>query len=207
MQVDVVDVKNSKVGDVELAPDIFEGKIRPHLLRDMVISQLANRRRGTHKVKSRSEVSGGGKKPWKQKGLGRARAGSIRSPIFRGGGIVFGPQPRDYGYTLPKKARRAALISALSLKVKENSLKVLDKLELADHKTKNAAAVLKALGATGKALVVVAEKEKNAELGFRNLPGVKLVRPETVNVYDLMNVDHVVLSQDALTKIQERLAK
>ncbi len=206
MKIKVVDIKKKKVGDMELSSKIFEGPIRANLLHDAVVNQMANHRRGTHKTKTRNEVRGGGRKPWKQKGLGRARAGSIRSPLFRGGGVIFGPRPRSYSYSIPKKARRAALASALSLKVKENAFTVIDKLEIADPKTKTAVSILDSLGLSGKALIVLDKSDKNVELSFRNIPGVKLILSGSLNVYDLLEASHVALTRDAIKSVQERLS-
>ncbi|MBI5816166.1 MAG: 50S ribosomal protein L4 [Nitrospinae bacterium] len=207
MLLDIIDAKKKKVGEVELAPSVFEVEVKAHLVHDVVVSQLASRRAGTHKVKERDEVRGGGAKPWKQKGTGRARAGSTRSPLFRGGGTVFGPRPRDYGYTMPKKAREGALRSALTARAKENVIMVVDGIALEAAKTKKAAALLGKLGLSGKTLIVVDGKDKNVELGFRNLPDVKLLQAAAINVFDLVNADHIVMTKDALGKIQERLAK
>jgi len=207
MLVEILDTKKKKVGEVELNPSVFEAEIKTHLVHDVVLSQMAKRRAGTHKTKIRDEVSGGGAKPWKQKGTGRARAGSIRSPLFRGGGIVFGPRPRDYGYTIPKKARDGALKSALSARLKDGAIVVVDKVELDEPKTKKASAVIGALGLGGKTLILLDGKDGNVERGFRNLPDVKLLQVSAINVYDLVNVDHVVITKGALSKIEERLAK
>ncbi len=206
MKIDVIDTKKNKVGDAELAPEIFEGEIKRHLVHDVVVNQMANHRKGTHKTKNRTEVRGGGKKPWKQKGLGRARAGSIRSPLFRGGGVVFGPTPRNYGYSVPKKVRKAALVSALTFKAQDNAFIVVDKLELAAPKTKDALAILNSLGISGKVLIVTGSRDSNLELSFRNIAGVKMVRPETVNTLDLVKADTVLCVRDALDGIHERLS-
>ncbi len=207
MKIDLIDTNKAKVGEVELLPSVFEAKVKAHLIHDMVVNQLANRRAGTHSTKVRSEVRGGGAKPWRQKGLGRARAGSLRSPIFRGGGITFGPKPRDYSYKIPKKARRGALISALSSAVQDNALLVVDKIEVDAPSTKKAATALSTLGLTGKVLIVIAETDKNIELSFRNIPQVRLLLAQGINVYDVVNADNVVMTKEALDKIQERLGQ
>ena len=207
MRHDVVDSYNKKVGEVELLPSVFEVEVKPHLIHDVVVWQMAKRRAGTHKTKERDEVRGGGQKPWKQKGLGRARAGSIRSPLFRGGGIVFGPRPRDYGYNVPKKARKSALASALTAKLKENALTVVSELKLDEPKTKKAVTAIASLGVAGKALVVTEGRDSNMELAFRNLPNVKLLQADSINVYDLLSADSVVFTQDAIGKVQEKLGK
>lgn len=207
MQIKLVDTKKKKVGDVELLPSIFEAEVKPHLIHDMVVCQMANRRAGTHSTKGMHEVRGGGRKPWKQKGLGRARAGSIRSPLFRGGGIVFGPKPRDYSYNLTKKAARGALISALSLKQNENALIIVDKLVFKEPKTKLAVKTLGGLGLTGKTLIVSNNKDDNIDKSFRNIPKVKQILAKAINVYDLINADHVLMTKEALDSIQERLGK
>lgn len=206
MKINVIDIKKKKVGDVELPSDIYEASVNKSLLHDVVVNQMANHRRGTSSTKGRHEVRGGGRKPWKQKGLGKARAGSIRSPLFRGGGVTFGPKPRSYAYSIPKKAKRAALASALSLKVKENAFMVVDKIKVDKPKTSEAVAILSKLGLEGKSLLVLGEIDKNLELSFRNIPGVKLTLPNRLNVYDLLNADQVLCAQDALAGIQERLS-
>ncbi|VAX22781.1 LSU ribosomal protein L4p (L1e) [hydrothermal vent metagenome] len=207
MQIELVDTKKQKVGDMELLPSIFEAEVKESLIHDMVLCQMASRRAGTHSTKSMGEVRGGGRKPWKQKGLGRARAGSIRSPIFKGGGIVFGPKPRDYSYNLTKKAARGALISALSLKSKENALVVIDKLAFDAPKTKLAVETLGDLGLSGKTLLVSNAKDDNIDMSFRNIPKVKQILAKAINVYDLINADHVLITKEALDSIQERLGK
>jgi large subunit ribosomal protein L4 len=184
---------------------IFGAKTRTHLLHQAVVMQLANRRTGSAATKSKGFVSGGGKKPWRQKGTGRARAGSIRSPIWVGGGTVFGPQPRDYSYRMPRTARREALLSALSLKKRESKLIVVDKLELEQAKTKlmvQALAELKVVSA----LLVIPQADAKIERSARNLPNVKVLRVDGLNVYDLLRYEHLILTEQALKILQEKLA-
>jgi large subunit ribosomal protein L4 len=190
----------------ELNPAIFEAKTRPHLLHQAVVMQLANRRAGSASTKSKGFVSGGGKKPWRQKGTGRARAGSIRSPIWVGGGTTFGPQPRDYSYRMPRTARREALLSALSLKKREGKIIVVDKFELDQAKTR---LMVKALGDLNvrSAVILIAQPEAKIERSARNLPTVKVLRVNGVNVYDLLRYDHLILTQDALRQLEERFAQ
>jgi large subunit ribosomal protein L4 len=202
----MVDMSNKKVKDVEL-PALFGVEVKPHLLHTAVVNQLANKRAGTASTKNKALVSGGGKKPWKQKGTGRARAGSSRSPLWRHGGTVFGPMPRDYSYSIPKKERRAALISALSAKVGENKLIVLDKLALAEPKTKQMADMLQALGVGESALVLLAAENKNIALAARNIPNVKVLRMENINVYDLLKYRYLITTQDAINAMQEVYGK
>jgi large subunit ribosomal protein L4 len=189
----------------QLNEAIFGARTRPHLLHQTVVMQLANRRAGSAATKTKGFVSGGGKKPWRQKGTGRARAGSIRSPIWVGGGTVFGPQPRDYSYRLPRKARREALLSALSLKNREGKIIVVDKLELEAPKTKlmvNALAELK----VDSALIVIPQADAKIERSARNLSKVKVLRVEGLNVYDLLRYEHLILTDGALKLLEERLA-
>jgi large subunit ribosomal protein L4 len=188
-----------------LKEEIFGAKTRPHLLHQAVVMQLANRRAGTASTKSKGFVSGGGKKPWRQKGTGRARAGSIRSPIWVGGGTTFGPQPRDYSYRMPRKARREALLSALSLKNRDGKIIVVDKFELEAAKTK---LMVKALAdlSVQSALMVIAASDERIERSARNLPKVKVLRVEGLNVYDLMRYEHLILTDAALKLLEERLA-
>lgn len=188
-----------------LKEEIFGVKSRPHLLHETVVMQLANRRTGTAATKSKGFVSGGGKKPWRQKGTGRARAGSIRSPIWVGGGTIFGPQPRDYSYRLPRKARRQALLSALSLKNRDGKIIVVDKLELEAAKTKLMAQALAELKVTS-VLIVLAQADEKIERAARNLPKAKVLRVEGLNVYDLMRYEHLILTAAALQVLEERLA-
>ena len=189
----------------QLNPAIFGVKTRAHLLHQAVVMQLANRRAGSAATKSKGFVSGGGKKPWRQKGTGRARAGSIRSPIWVGGGTVFGPQPRDYSYRMPRTARREALLSALSLKHREGKIIVVDKFDLEQAKTK---LMVRALGElkVDNALIVIAEPDEKIERSARNLPHVKVLRVNGVNVYDLMRYDHLILTEGALRQLEARFA-
>ncbi len=188
----------------QLPESIFGVPIRPHLLHQTVIMQLNNRRSGTASTKTRGRVRGSGRKPWRQKGTGRARVGSIRSPLWTGGGTTFGPQPRDYFYRLPKKARREALLSALSLRRKDEKIIVIDKLELAETKTKLMLEVLKNLGVES-ALIVIHKSDEKVERSARNLGTVKVLRAEGLNVYDILRYEHLVLTEQALGVIEERL--
>jgi large subunit ribosomal protein L4 len=204
--VSMVDMSNKKVKDVEL-PAVFGAEVKSHLLHSAVVNQLANRRAGTAATKTKGLVSGGGKKPFKQKGTGRARAGSSRSPLWRHGGTVFGPQPRDYSYSMPKKEKRAALAAALSSKVNDNRMILLDKLELAGPRTKQMTDLLKALGVAESALVLIAGENKNVALASRNMPNVKVLRMENINVYDLLKYRFLITTQDALKTMQEVYGK
>ncbi len=204
--VAVVDMSNNKVKDVELPP-LFGSDVNSHLLHSAVVNQLANKRAGTASTKTKGLVSGGGKKPWKQKGTGRARAGSSRSPLWRHGGTVFGPMPRDYSYSIPKKEKRAALAAALTAKVGENRLIILDKLSLAEPKTKQMAELLQKLGVSESALVLVASANRNVALASRNVPNVKVLRMENINVYDLLKYRYLITTQDAISAMQEVYGK
>src|SRR5512145_1187737 len=188
----------------DLKEQIFSLKARPHLLHQTVLMQLANRRAGTAATKSKGFVRGGGKKPWRQKGTGRARAGSIRSPIWVGGGTIFGPQPRDYSYRMPRTARRKALVSALSLKNRDGKIIVVDKLEPEQPKTKIMAQALAQLKVQS-ALIVIAAADERIERASRNLPKVKVLRVDGLNVYDLLRYEHLILTEGALRLIEERL--
>lgn len=192
-----------KVGDITLADSIFGVQPHPDLVHRAVLVYRAGVRQGTHDVKNRGEVRGGGRKPWRQKGTGRARQGSIRSPQWVGGGVVFGPTPRSYTLTMPKKMRRLALKSALSSKVSEGQTTVVDALTLTEIKTKAFVNILKALSVTGKALVVVPEVTLTLERSARNLPGVKVIPVERINVYDLLLHDHLILTEAAVRRIEE----
>ena len=193
-------------GEIELNEAIFGITPNESVLYDAIIMQRASLRQGTHKVKNRSEVRGGGRKPWRQKGTGRARQGSIRSPQWVGGGTVFGPTPRSYSYKLPKKVRRLALLSALSQKVQEDNLVVVDALSFDTPKTKEFKQVLTNLNADTKVLVVLESENDNTYLSARNLPNVKVIDDQNVNVLDLVNYDKVVMTQAALTTVEEALA-
>ncbi len=188
-----------------LKDEIFGVEPRPHLLHQVVAMQLNNRRAGTASTKTKGLVRGGGKKPWRQKGTGRARAGSIRSPLWVGGGTIFGPQPRDYSYRLPRKARREALLSALSLKNRDGRIIVLDKLELAEGKTKLMRKMLEDLQVKN-ALIVIPQSDEKVERSARNLPTIKVLRAEGLNVYDLLRYEHLILTEGALRLLEQRLA-
>jgi len=196
----------SQVGEIELAEAIFGIEPNEAVLFDAVIMQRASLRQGTHKVKNRSEVRGGGRKPWRQKGTGRARQGSIRSPQWRGGGIVFGPTPRSYTYKLNKKVRRLAIKSALSTKVLESNVIVLEDLVLNAPKTKDMVAVLKGLAVEKKALIVTADANEAVELSARNIPGLTVVTANGVNVLDVLGHEKLVLTKAAVEKVEEVLA-
>jgi large subunit ribosomal protein L4 len=202
----MVDQNNKKVKDVEL-PSLFGSEIRPHLIHASVVNQLANRRAGTASTKNKALVSGGGKKPWKQKGTGRARAGSNRSPLWRHGGTCFGPMPRDYSYALPKKEKRAALIDAIASKVIDNRLVLVNSLDFAEPKTKLVTSMLDTLGVKENALVLIKSENKNLTLASRNIPSVKVLRMENINVYDLLKYRYLIMTQDALSAIQEVYGK
>ena len=202
----MVDQNNKKVKDVELS-GVFTSEVRTHLLHSAVVNHLANKRAGTASTKNKALVSGGGKKPWKQKGTGRARAGSTRSPLWRHGGTCFGPMPRDYSYSLPKKAKRAALVDAIASKVAENKLIVIDNLNLAEPKTKLMSALLENLGVQENALVLIKDENKNLTLAARNIPTVKVLRMGNINVYDVLKYRYLLTTQDALTVMQEVYGK
>jgi large subunit ribosomal protein L4 len=205
--VDVVDLNNEKVGEVALADAVFGAEVNEALLYEAVNQYTAGLRAGTHKTKVRSEVAGSGKKLWKQKGTGRARVGSVRSPIWRHGGTAHGPQPRDYSYKLPRKMLLGALRSALSAKLRDGELKVVQAFTFADHKTKNAMGAMARLEGGRKVLVVDNGENRNLALGVRNLKGVTLVATKEVNVYLLLEHQRVLLSEAAARKISEALAK
>lgn len=193
-------------GTVELNADIFGIEPNNDVVFEAVVMQRASIRQGTHAVKNRSAVRGGGKKPWRQKGTGRARQGSIRSPQWRGGGIVFGPTPRSYAYSIPKKMRRLALKSVLSQKVLDESLVVVDEFKFETPKTKDFAQSLSKLNVEKKALLVLEEDNESAVLAARNLSNVKIVEPTGINVLDIMNSDKLVITQKALSQVEEALA-
>ena len=204
--VEVKNLANQTVGRVELREDVFAARVNEALLHEAVRHYLASLRRGTHKTKTRGEVSGGGRKPWRQKGTGRARAGSIRSPLWRHGGVIHGPQPRDYGYSLPRKVLLGALRSALTAKLQAEKLTVVDKLELNSHKTKTLREILTGLGVNKSLLIVEANGNTHLERASRNLPRVKLVATRQVHPYDVLAHDRVLFSQAAVEKLQQAIA-
>jgi large subunit ribosomal protein L4 len=203
--IDVKDWNNKKVGSVELSDEIFAYPYKEHLIHEAVRNYLASLRQGTHKVKNRSEVAGSGKKPFRQKGTGRARQGGNRPPIHRHGGTVFGPQPRDYSYKMNAQEKKAALKSALSKRVKEGKLVLLSDLNVDEAKTNAVAKKFAGIGVEGKALLVDSFENTNLALAARNNPKLQLVDPLHVNVYDVVNARYIVLSQDALQRLTEAL--
>jgi large subunit ribosomal protein L4 len=205
--VDVVDLNNQKVGEVELADAVFGAEVNEDLLYEAVRHYLAGQRSGTHKTKTRHEVAGSGKKLWKQKGTGRARMGSVRSPLWRHGGTVHGPVPRDYSYNLPRKMQLGALRSALSAKLKDGDLQIVSAFQLTDHKTKSFAQTVGKFQATKKLLVVEADENRNLELSARNLEGVEVVRSHEVHPYHLLGATRILFTKDAAVKLSDTLAK
>ena len=201
--VAVYNMEGKEVGTIELNDSVFGVEVNEHLVHMAVVQQLANNRQGTQKAKTRSEVSGGGRKPWRQKGTGHARQGSTRAPQWTGGGVVFAPVPRDYSFKLNKKEKRAALKSVLTDKVQNNKLIVVDELKLDEIKTKKFVAVLNNLNVTKKALVVLNDNDKNVMLSARNIPTVKTSLTNTINVYDILNANTVVVTKDAVKTIEE----
>ena len=195
-------MEGSQVGEIELSDAVFGVKVNEHLVHMAVLQQLANNRQGTQKAKTRSEVSGGGRKPWRQKGTGHARQGSTRAPQWTGGGVVFAPTPRDYSFKLNKKEKQLALKSALTSRVAEEKIFVLDALKMDEVKTKKFQAVLDALK-VNKALVVLEENDQNVILSARNIPNVKTAQTNTINVYDILKYDTLVITKDAVSKIEE----
>src|SRR5262249_45626999 len=201
--VDVIDLNNAVVGSLELADEVFDAPVNEDLLYEAVRHSQAARRSGTAKTKTRHEVSGSGKKLWRQKGTGRARMGSIRSPLWRHGGTTHGPQPRDYSYKLPRKMFLGALRAALTAKLRDGELKIVQVFTLEDHKSKNVRAALNRLEATKTVLLVDNSENRNLHLGSRNLEGVKVVATREVSVYDLLGHQHVVVSEEAARKLSE----
>ncbi len=202
-KVDLYDISGKVIGDIELSDSLFGIKVNQYAVHQVVVNQLANKRQGTQSTKTKSEVRGGGIKPWRQKGTGRARQGSIRSAQWVKGGIVLGPKPRSYRYTLPKKLKRVALKSALSSKLNENEIFVLDKLNFDTYKTKQMAEVLKNLKVEDSAVIVLADKNENVQLAARNLPGVKTLLVNTMNVYDIVKHRKFIITKDAVSKVEE----
>ena len=201
-KVSVYNIEGKVVGDMELNDAVFGVEVNTHLVHQAVVLQLANKRQGTQSAKTRSEVSGGGRKPWRQKGTGHARQGSTRSPQWTGGGIVFAPKPRDYSFKMNKKEKNLALKSVLTTKVAENKFIVVDGLNFDEIKTKNMVNVLKNLEVK-KALVVTDDDNKNVTLSSRNIPGVKTAFTNTINVYDILKYDKMVVAKDVISTIEE----
>lgn len=200
--VSVYNMEGKAVGSIELNDAIFGVEVNEHLVHLAVVQQLANKRQGTQSAKTRAEVSGGGRKPWRQKGTGHARQGSTRSPQWKGGGVVFAPKPREYSFKLNRKEKRIALKSALTSRVAAEKIFVLDELNFDEIKTKKMAAVLNSLN-VNKALVVLGEKNDNVILSARNIPSIRTALPNTINVYDILKYDSLVLTKDAVAKIEE----
>ena len=206
MTVDVINANNEKVGSVDLRDEVFGGRVKTDLIHESVIRANAAERRGTHATKSRGMVSGTGKKPWRQKGTGRARVGEIRNPLWRKGGTVFGPQPRSYEYQLPKKVEKGALRAALSAKFQSGDVIVVEAFAADEVKTQAAVGVLKTLGVTGKALLVAVKPEEKFALSVRNIAGVRMLPSNQITARDVMDTRKVVLTQAALEKLQEALS-
>jgi large subunit ribosomal protein L4 len=205
MTVDIVNQQNEKVGSLDLRDEVFGGRIKTDLIHESVVRANAAERRGTHATKTRAMVSGSGKKPWRQKGTGRARVGEIRNPLWRKGGTVFGPQPRSYDYQLPRKVEKGALRAALAQKLRDGQVIVIDALSVSEIKTKAAVDMLKRLGIDGKALLVDVKPEDKLALSVRNIEGVRVLPSNRVSARDVMNTRRVVLTQAALEKLQEAL--
>ena len=200
--VSVYNIEGKEVGTIDLSDAVFGVEVNEHLLHMAVVQQLANKRQGTQKAKTRSEVSGGGRKPWRQKGTGHARQGSTRAPQWTGGGVVFAPTPRDYSFKLNKKEKRAALKSALTSRVQENKFIVVDEMNFGEIKTKNFQTMLNNLSVS-KALVVLEDDNKNAELSARNIADVKTARTNTINVYDILKYNTVIVTKAAVATIED----
>lgn len=200
--VSVYNIEGKEVGKIDLSDAVFGVEVNEHLVHMAVVSQLANNRQGTQKAKTRSEVRGGGRKPWRQKGTGHARQGSTRSPQWTGGGVVFAPVPRDYSFKMNKREKRAALKSALTSRVEENKFIVIDEINFEEAKTKNFANILKNLDVS-KALVVLEDDNKNAELSARNIADVKTAKTNTINVYDILKYNTVITTKAVVAKIEE----
>ena len=205
MKLQVVNAQNETVGDVELNDELFGGRIKTDLIWEAVVQQNASERRGTHATKNRAAVSGGGIKPYKQKGTGRAQVGSSRTPLWRKGGTVFGPQPRSYAYELPRKVKAGALRAALAAKAQEGALVVVDQLASEDRKTKTTAEMLKRLGATGKTLLIDVQPDEGFTISARNIAGVRIVPSSRVTARDVIDTTRVVATRGAIEKLQEVL--
>ena len=202
-QIEIKDKKNKPAGKADLPDDIFSVEVKKGLLHEVVVNHLANKRQGNACTKTRGLVRGGGRKPYKQKGTGRARAGSTRSPLFRGGGTVFGPQPRDYSYKLPKKVKWQALGSALAAKFADGEIIIIDDLSIAEPKTKVVVGMLKDLGLASSVLMVVPEKNESLELAVRNIPRVHVARVNELNVYSILSHDKLLIARDSIERMKE----
>jgi large subunit ribosomal protein L4 len=205
MQIDIVNQQNEKVGSLDLRDEVFGGRVKTDLIHESVVRANAADRRGTHATKTRAAVSGSGKKPWRQKGTGRARAGEIRNPLWRKGGTVFGPQPRSYEYKVPLKVEKGALRAAITQKLRDGAVTVVDALSVGQIKTKAAAEMLRRLGVEGKALLVDVKPEDKLSLSVRNLEGIRILPSNRISARDVMNTRKVVVTRAALEKLQEAL--
>ena len=206
MKIDVVNSNKETVGSLDLKDEIFGGRVKTDLIWEAVVHEQAAKRRGTHMTKNRALVSGSGKKPWRQKGTGRARVGEIRNPLWRHGGTVFGPQPRSYDYALPRKVKLGALRAALAAKLADGTLVVVDALGSESRKTKDTAAMFKKLGASGKTLVIAVNHDDGFTQSARNIAGVRLAPSGKVTARDVIDTDHVIVTREAIEKLQEALA-
>jgi large subunit ribosomal protein L4 len=206
MTLDVVNAQNQKVGSVDVRDEVFGGLVKTDLIWESVVRENASRRRGTHATKNRAAVAGSGKKPWKQKGTGRARVGEVRNPLWRKGGTVFGPQPRSYEYALPRKVERGALRAALAQKIGDGAVTVVDALTASETKTKAAAEMLKGLGATGKTLLLDVSFDDKLALSVRNIDGVRLVLSNRVTARDIMDAGRIIATRASVERLQEVLA-
>lgn len=206
MTVDVVNAQNEKVGSLDVREDVFGGRVNTDLIWESVTREQASRRRGTHATRTRAEVSGSGRKPWRQKGTGRARVGEARNPLWRKGGTTFGPQPRSYGYALPRKVERGALRAAITQKLRDGAVIVVDELVVGEIRTKAAVELLKGLGAGARTLIVDVKPDEKLALSVRNLPGVRLVPSGRVTARDVMDTTRVIATRAAVERLQEVLA-
>ena len=202
MKIDIVNTDNKKVGSIELSDEAFGGRVNDALIWESVVHTNASARRGTHKTKNRANVAGSGRKPWKQKGTGRARVGSVRNPLWRHGGTVFGPQPRSYDFQLPRKVKRGAIVEALARRIQDGALVVVDELSAAESKTKGATELLKRLGADGKALLIDVKPDEKLGLAVRNIPGVQFLSSARVGARDVMDASKVIATKAAVEKLQ-----
>ncbi len=206
-EVEVKNLKNKVVEKLDLSDQVFAYAASDSLVWEAVNAYLAGQRKGTHSTKVRGQVRGGGRKPWRQKGTGRARVGSSRSPLWRGGGVTFGPHPRDYSHPFPKKKRRGAIKMALSDKLNDERILVIEDFELSSHRTREFVGLMKTFGLEKKVLVVDARENRNLFLSTRNLPGIKMVQPIGLNIYDLLNCSHLMISKGSLLELQEVLLR